>query len=386
VARFIKDVILRSGRFDLRVVSLAMAASDPTNLRVTSLPTWHKGVITETGIWEGLPFVHVGALAGELEFQRYRPRKALSRVLAECDLIQVVSGSPAWANAVVGLGKPVALQVATRACIERHRRDAMHKGAVARWRKVMTQVTDWMDDRALRLADAIQVENPWMLEYSRELNSRRDVDLRYAPPGVNAEAFCPLNHREPMRDSFILCVARLDDPRKNIDLLLEAYAKLPSELHDVVRLVLAGSSGPPDAFWRRAASLGLSEKICYIERPDQNALIRLYREASVFALPSDEEGFGVVLIEAMACGVPVVSTRSGGPDGIITDGEDGYLVPLDDVAALSLRLAQLLQNATLNIGMGQKARQTIERRYDERIAGEVFIDMWDRMARKAGIA
>lgn len=99
-----------------------------------------------------------------------------------------------------------------------------------------------------------------------------------------------------------------------------------------------------------------------------------------------EEGLGVVLLEAMACAVPVVSTRSGGPDGIITDGDDGYLVPLDDAAALSSSLARLLQDSALNLGMGRRARATIERRYDERVAGEAFIDMWDRMAHKAGIA
>jgi D-inositol-3-phosphate glycosyltransferase len=88
----------------------------------------------------------------------------------------------------------------------------------------------------------------------------------------------------------------------------------------------------------------------------------------------------------MSCGVPVVSTQSGGPDGIITDGEDGYLVPLDDPATLSSRLAQVLQDATLNIEMGRKARRTIERRYEDRVAGEVFVEMWDRMAHKVGIA
>ena len=86
----------------------------------------------------------------------------------------------------------------------------------------------------------------------------------------------------------------------------------------------------------------------------------------------------------MACGVPVISTRSGGPDGIITDGEDGYLVPRDDAEALSSRLARLLQDPDLNVVMGLRARQTIERRYDERVAGEVFVEMWDRLAYKSG--
>jgi glycosyltransferase involved in cell wall biosynthesis len=386
VARFVKDTILRSGRYDLELVSLSMSADDPDSVRLTAPHSWLRGVNATAGTWEGLPFVHVGAVAGDFEFQRYRPRRALTQALADCDLIQVVCGSPTWANAVVGLGKPVAMQVATRARIERHRRDANTNSLSSRWRKAMTEITDRLDDRALRQVDAIQVENSWMFEYARALNLGRAIDLRLAPPGVDAELFCPLDYRELAQDPYILCVARFSDPRKNVGLLLEAYGQLPKALRNEVRLVLAGSSGPPDAFWRRADALGLRERISFFEQPDRNALVRLYQDASVFALPSDEEGFGVVLLEAMACAVPVISTRSGGPDGIITDGKDGYLVDLNDTTALTSRLVQVLQDSALNTDVGRKARKTIERRYDERVAGEVFIDVWDSMARKLGIA
>lgn len=382
VARFVKDAALRAGRFDLRLVSLSTSTNDLESVRLVSPSSWLRGVRATAGVWEGLPFTHVGAVGGELEFQRYRPRRMLAEVLADCDLIQVVCGSPAWANAVIGLGKPVALQVATRARVERRQRDAKPGGLSDLWRKAMTEVTDRMDDTALRQVDAIQVENPWMLEYARELNAGRDIDLRYAPPGVDAGMFRPLEHREPMHAPYILCVARLSDPRKKVGLLLEAYAQLPETVRNAARLVLAGSSGPPDAFWRRAEVLGLRDRVSYVARPDRDALVRLYQGASVFALPSDEEGLGVVLLEAMACAVPVVSTRSGGPDGIITDGEDGYLVPLDDATALSSRMARLLQDQVLNIEMGRKARQTIDRRYDERVAGKVFVEMWDRLVDK----
>jgi D-inositol-3-phosphate glycosyltransferase len=384
VARFLKDTILRS-RFDLRLVSLSTSVKDAHSLRLSTPTTWWRGARVVSGEWEGLPMLHVGAVAGELEFQRYRPRSALSGTLADCDIVQVVCGSPAWANAVCGLGKPVAVHCATRAKVERRRRDGNPNGLAGWWRRGMTRITDRMDDRALRNVDAIQVMNPWMLEYVQRLNAGREVDVRYAPPGVDAHLFEPVTERGLDGDRHILCVGRLDDPRKNIGLLLDAYAHLPQEVRQSTRLVLAGLSGPPEAFWRRAEVLGLRERISYVARPDRDALVRLYQGASVFALPSDEEGFGMVLLEAMACGVPVVSTRSGGPDGIITDGEDGYLVPLDDAATMAARLESLLQNPAHNTEMGRKARQTIERRYDERVAGEAFIDIWDRMAHKAGI-
>jgi len=379
VARFVKDAALRSGRYSLKVVSLATSASDPVHLRVARPSTWLRGATAAPGEWEGLPFVRVGAVAGEFEFQRYRPRSALRRELHDCDLIQVVCGSPASANAVCGMGKPVAVQCATRAEVERRRRDGSPAGLTDHLRKLMTRVTNRYDDRALRTVDAIQVENPWMLEYAERVNAGRKVDLRYAPPGVDARAFHPSSTRDLASDPYILCVGRLDDPRKNIDLLLEAYARMPTALRDGVRLTLAGFSGPPAAFWVRVAQLGLIGRVSFVARPDRHELIALYQKAAVFALPSDEEGLGVVLLEAMACGIPVVSTRSGGPDGIIADGSDGFLVPLDDVEAMSGRLTQLCADRELNIAMGRAARRTVERRYAEEVAAEAFVDVWDRL-------
>lgn len=248
----------------------------------------------------------------------------------------------------------------------------------------MTTVTDRLDDRALRRADAIQVENPWMLDYARGINAGRDVDIRYAPPGVDARAFSPAPSRDLENDPYILCVGRLGDSRKNIGLLLQAYARLPMVVRDTTRLVLAGADSPPDSFWQRADALGVRDRITLVEHPDQSALIRLYQQAAVFALPSDEEGFGMVVIEAMGCGIPVVATRCGGPDGIIADGEDGFLVPRDDAGAMAERLARLLDDPELNAAMGTTARATVERRYDERVAGAAFIDVWDRLLHKAG--
>lgn len=384
VARFIKNAALRSGNFELKMVSLSTSADDPESLRMAAPSSWMRGVATRSGFWDGLPFVHVGAMGGEFEFQRYRPRKALAEMLSGCDVIQVVCGAPAWANAVIGLGKPVAMHVATRTRVERRLRDTNPYGPLQWWRKAMTGIADHLDDEALRRVDAIQVMNPWMLEYARKINVQRNVDLRYAPPGIDAGLFRPVERQAATTDPYVLCVGRFGDPRKNIGLLLEAYAQLPEVLRDQARLVLAGASEPPHAFWSRARALGVRERISYIKKPDLDALIRLYQGATVFASPSDEEGFGMVLLEAMACGIPVVATCSGGPDGIITDGEDGYLVPLNDTPALSSRLHQLLRNPALNVQMGRKARSTVDRRYDERIAGDVFIDVWERLVRKVG--
>jgi glycosyltransferase involved in cell wall biosynthesis len=242
----------------------------------------------------------------------------------------------------------------------------------------MTEVTDALDDKALRTVDGIQVENPWMFEYAQNINQGRQVDLRYAPPGVDGAIFFPKAVRQISADPYILCVARLSDPRKNIGMLLEAYALLPQNLISNVRLVLAGSSGPPMKFWHRVDELGLRERVTFIEKPPLQELVSIYQNASVFTLPSDEEGLGMVLLEAMACAIPVVATRCGGPDGIITDGVDGFLVPPSDHYAMSKCLANLLENADLNQNIGKNGFKNMARRYEQDIAGAQFVDMWEK--------
>lgn len=384
VADFVYQVIQRTGRFDVRLISLSSTARDDVGISITLPRTWFHGVRLRSGIWRGRPFTRVGVIGTEFEFQRYQPRAALEEVLASCDLIQVVSGSPAWANSVVGLGKPVSLQVATRVQVERRRRDANPTTFLGWWRRVMTKVTNRIDDNALRSVDAIQVENPWMLDYCQHINQgRRDVDIRYAPPGVDTKLFYPLSNRHNLAAQYILCVGRLGDPRKNINLLLYAFSQLPTSL-SYVQLITAGAGNPPPDYWAQVEALGLRERVRHVHRPETDELVKLYQQATVFALPSDEEGLGVVILEAMACAVPVVATCCGGPDGIIADGKDGFLVPLNDAAAMADRLTTLCLDRHRNTQMGAQARATIEARYADEVAGKPFVDVWDKLLQKAG--
>ena len=381
VADFLVRTIERTSGFDYALVSLAMAATDADSVRLLEPRTWCTGVRVSDGSWRGRAFRHVGARWVEVEFQRYRPRRALARELSACDLIQVVGGSPAWALTVCGLGKPVAVQCATRARFERRRGEAIARGPKALWCRAMTHITDRLEQRALRRVDAVQVENPWMFDHVVTLNRGRNAIVRLAPPGIDITQFRPRDERERRAGPYILCVGRLDDPRKNIELLLQAYALLPRAVREATQLVLAGSAGPLPSFWRRAENIGLRERISFVTNLSREALVGLYQGASVFALPSDEEGLGLALLEAMACGVPAVSTRSGGPDGIIEDGRDGYLVPRDDAVALAERVTRLLCDPALSLAMGERARETLIRRYAVDVAGSAFVDVWTFCAR-----
>lgn len=384
VARFIKDSILRSGEFDLKLVSLATSHRDESSVRLMNPLTWFNGVKIRQGEWDGLPYSHVGCMASELEFQRLKPRAALRNVLNDCDVIQVVSGSPAWALPVVGIGKPVALQVATRAIVERRRKEKVERGPVAWWHWLMTRITNAMDDKALREVDAVQVENNWMQEYANTVGSEQGTWVRFAPPGVDATTFHPVYQRlySESRGRYILSVGRFDDPRKNIGLLLEAYALMRFSMSDPPPLLLAGAGDPGPDFWQRVRELDLENSVSFHLRPTREQLVMYYQHALCFALSSDEEGFGVVLAEAMACAVPVVATRCGGPESIVVDQVNGFLVPTGNALILADRLQLLVQNMSLNQQMGLAGRQTVETRFTQELAGEAFLDTYRQLLKE----
>ena len=94
VAEFVCDTIERSRAFDLKIVSLAASYRDALSVSLTRPASWLNGVATSESTWQGRRFTRIGAFGSEFEFQRYQPRVALTKVLSDCDFVQVVCGSP----------------------------------------------------------------------------------------------------------------------------------------------------------------------------------------------------------------------------------------------------------------------------------------------------
>ena len=197
---------------------------------------------------------------------------------------------------------------------------------------------------------------------------------------MNTLLFHPVGRRGSAapRGNDVIAVGRFSDPRKNAVLLLESFAQARKSVA-ALRLVLVDPDGPNAAFQQTVTELELGDDVSVRVRTSNEELADLYRNALCLALSSDEEGFGMVVIEAMASGIPVVATKCGGPDGIITDGHDGFLVPVGDVTALADRLAVLARDAELRREMGRRARHTVEERYSAEKAGQAFLSVYDEL-------
>jgi D-inositol-3-phosphate glycosyltransferase len=184
------------------------------------------------------------------------------------------------------------------------------------------------------------------------------------PCGVDTDLFSPGDRAEARRRlglderPLLLWVGRIA-PIKGLDTLLDAVARLSARGHAVQLLVVGGEAdepadGPEASLRRRIARLGLDGAVRFIGPQPQSVLPAYYVASDVTVLPSYYESFGMVALEAMACGSPVVASRVGGLVTTVRDGVTGFLVPDGDVGALVERIESLLADPDLRWRVGRE--------------------------------
>lgn len=168
----------------------------------------------------------------------------------------------------------------------------------------------------------------------------------------------------------ILTVGRLV-PKKGLHILLEACGRLKQRGHHFL-LVIAGDGPERGRLTNLAERLGLSHQVLFLGQVTQEDLIPVYGEAHLFALPcvvdqnGDRDGLPNVILEAMAAGLPVVSTPISGIPEAIADGETGILVPPGDSEALAEALERLLEDPALRCRLGRAGQERVRHDFDIR--------------------
>jgi D-inositol-3-phosphate glycosyltransferase len=186
---------------------------------------------------------------------------------------------------------------------------------------------------------------PTQREKERLINfySASPSKIGVVPCGVDLKLFCPMNQSTARRqlgfnpeDTLVLFVGRFDS-MKGLDTLLEAMRYLKHRRH--LRLVIVGGDGIHNPEGQRllglARTFGVEDSIAFIGRIEQKDLPVYYNAADVMVMPSYYESFGLVSLEALACGIPVVATPVGVMDTIIKEGQNGQLVASGDAKLLA---------------------------------------------------
>jgi glycosyltransferase involved in cell wall biosynthesis len=244
--------------------------------------------------------------------------------------------------------------------------EMQHEGGRTR---LLFELLSRLEGHNARRADAVLTTSEYCRAAIRRHYRVAPDRVRLVPEGIDLPRWRRLAEQVPQASdgATILCVAR-QYPRKHVADLLRA---LPAVRRAVprARAVIAGDGPEHAALLRLAAELDLGSTVTFTGALPDDQLARLYREADLFCLPSVQEGFGIVFLEAMACGLPVVATRSAAIPEVVPDRQAGVLVPPGDVAALAHALVELLARPRLRATYGAFGREYVER-FD-----------WDEVAR-----
>lgn len=183
--------------------------------------------------------------------------------------------------------------------------------------------------------------------------------------GIDHRIFTPL--KKKTNEKYILYTGRLSY-RKGLFDLVQSAQHICKKYPDV-SFKVTGSGVLIDELRRRTQDLGIDKQFHLLGFVSREQLVSLYQNATVYALPSHYEGLPTVLLEAMACGAPVVATAVSGNVDVITHRENGLLIPPKQPEKLTEALSLLLDDEQLRKKLGEQARKTIEEKYT-----------WDRVS------
>ncbi len=228
------------------------------------------------------------------------------------------------------------------------------------------------ENLAIRVADKIVASTSTEKEQLVDLYDAPPGKIEIIPPGVDLSHFYPIPPDEakeyvgvPQDKRMLLFVGRIE-PLKGIKTLLRAIGHLNDNGQTEDNLCLAVIGGElEDEHGNDSAEMvllnqlrdeyGLQDLVTFLGKRSQDSLPYYYSAADVVIMPSHYESFGMVALESMACGTPVIASHVGGLIHLVEDGVTGYHVPVEDPVALSNRIAGLLSDKALRYRMGHDA-------------------------------
>lgn len=220
---------------------------------------------------------------------------------------------------------------------------------------------------ALRRAESVTAPSRYTVHHLIKTQGLDPVKATLLPycldPGFRNCTPCQRPKSAPS-SSQILTVGRLlrSEPGKGVDTVIRALRQVIQAVPDA-RYVVVGDGDERPRLEGLASESGVDGRVSFLGHLNESELQERYLEADVFAMPSRQEGFGIVFLEAMSFGKPIVAAAFGGTPDIVIDGQTGFLVEYGDVKRVADRLIQLLRDADLRTRMGYSGKERVEANY-----------------------
>ncbi|MCU4718209.1 glycosyltransferase [Halapricum hydrolyticum] len=302
---------------------------------------------------------------------------ALLRELRRADVVHTHLPTPWSADVSAFLGL-----VADRPVVVTYHNDIVGTGLADRVAKLYNRT---VLQATLRIADRILITQPAYLQRSPHLKPFAEK-VRVVSNGVDTDLFAPgdvpparqreLGFDPDGRNCFFLSVLDSFHEYKGLDVLLAALAG--DEWSEPPRLVVGGEGDAREGYENRAAELGIADRVRFAGRLSTAELVDAYNAADVFVLPStdgDQEGFGLVLLEALSCGVPVVCTDVVGVADDVRAHDLGVVVEPGDEGALAAAIEDVL-GETFDAAA---ARSLCQEQYSWRSKAAEIVDIYEEI-------
>jgi len=257
--------------------------------------------------------------------------------------------------------------------------------AAGRPSRLGDRVTCWLEEQAVRRADFLTSSTVHHREMMARVYRIPEARIRILPLGIPLPPMpvpSPAKRAGPRR---VLYASRLEH-RKGTLTLLEAIPRVLGQCGDV-EFVLVGKDRPHAPGGKKFADHfrehhpDCAARVTFAGFVSDEELARHYAECDLFVVPSQYESFGLVFLEAMARGKPVIGCRAGGMIEVIADGETGYLVPVNDTDALVERMVALLRDDELRLRLGRAARKRVEEQFSAVLMAERTLALYSELCR-----
>jgi glycosyltransferase involved in cell wall biosynthesis len=199
------------------------------------------------------------------------------------------------------------------------------------------------------------------------------MQVAHIPNGVDIGFFKPAPVTENRQT--ITFAGRLDY-MKGVHILLEGFKQLRDEMKNV-QLTIIGDGPDREKLQNCAREKGISDAVNFCGEAEE--IVPYLQQSAVFVLPSFSEGLSNVLLEAMACGLPVVATRVGGTIDLVQDGFNGILIEPDNAGQLYQAMKKILQDKDLAKALGVQARKTAAEKFSLKSVTEQYVSLYQTL-------
>lgn len=188
------------------------------------------------------------------------------------------------------------------------------------------------------------------------LETKPDQDIGVIYNGVDTEFFHPEEEKRNPKMITILCASRLTK-RKGFIYAIEAFSKISQKYKHVCMIIAGGDGNAIEELKKQVERLDLTKKITFFGEYDHASLLKLQQSSDIFLFPSLNEGMSNSMLEAMASGLPIIMTPTGGAQELIQEGKNGFLVRFRDAEDIAKKLEILIQDKKLCTKMGRESRR-----------------------------